>query len=88
MSMRGVRKPGTVTVTSAVRGLSAATRGPGQKPWNTCGAEASEPLLLRLFPLVMGVLNVTSDSFSDGGRYLDFEAAVRLGPRWWPKAPM
>ncbi len=27
----------------------------------------------------MGVLNVTSDSFSDGGLYLDFEAAVRRG---------
>lgn len=26
--------------------------------------------------LVMGVLNVTSDSFSDGGRYLDFAAAI------------
>ena len=27
-------------------------------------------------PLVMGVLNVTPDSFSDGGRFLDFEAAL------------
>lgn len=27
-------------------------------------------------PLIMGVLNVTPDSFSDGGRYLDAEAAV------------
>jgi dihydropteroate synthase len=27
-------------------------------------------------PLVMGVLNVTPDSFSDGGRFLDPEAAV------------
>jgi dihydropteroate synthase len=27
-------------------------------------------------PLVMGVLNVTPDSFSDGGRFLDFEAAI------------
>ena len=27
----------------------------------------------------MGVLNVTSDSFSDGGRYRDFDAAVRRG---------
>jgi len=30
-------------------------------------------------PLVMGVLNVTPDSFSDGGRYLDFDAAVAHG---------
>jgi dihydropteroate synthase len=32
-------------------------------------------------PLVMGVLNVTPDSFSDGGRFLDSEAAVRHGLR-------
>jgi dihydropteroate synthase len=30
-------------------------------------------------PLVMGVLNVTPDSFSDGGRYLDPGAAVAHG---------
>jgi dihydropteroate synthase len=29
--------------------------------------------------LVMGVLNVTPDSFSDGGRFLDHEAAVEHG---------
>ncbi|HYA68593.1 MAG TPA: dihydropteroate synthase [Acidimicrobiales bacterium] len=30
-------------------------------------------------PSVMGVLNVTPDSFSDGGRYLDFDAALARG---------
>jgi len=30
-------------------------------------------------PLVMGVLNVTPDSFFDGGRYLDTDAAVAHG---------
>jgi dihydropteroate synthase len=30
-------------------------------------------------PLVMGVLNVTPDSFSDGGAYLDPEAAIARG---------
>jgi dihydropteroate synthase len=30
-------------------------------------------------PVVMGVVNVTPDSFSDGGRFLDPEAAVRHG---------
>jgi dihydropteroate synthase len=30
----------------------------------------------RRRPLVMGVLNVTPDSFSDGGRFLDVDAAV------------
>ena len=28
-------------------------------------------------PVVMGVLNVTPDSFSDGGRYLRFDEALR-----------
>ena len=27
----------------------------------------------------MGVLNVTADSFSDGGHWLDFDAAVSHG---------
>lgn len=30
-------------------------------------------------PVVMGILNVTPDSFSDGGRYADVEAAVAHG---------
>lgn len=30
-------------------------------------------------PVVMGVLNVTADSFSDGGRYLDTAAAIAHG---------
>ena len=30
-------------------------------------------------PLVMGILNVTPDSFSDGGRYVDPDVAVRRG---------
>jgi dihydropteroate synthase len=30
-------------------------------------------------PLVMGILNVTPDSFSDGGEFLDVERAVRHG---------
>jgi dihydropteroate synthase len=32
-------------------------------------------------PLVMGVLNVTPDSFSDGGRYLDPDAAIAQAQR-------
>ena len=32
-------------------------------------------------PLVMGILNITPDSFSDGGRYLDYKAAVERGLR-------
>ncbi len=30
-------------------------------------------------PVVMGVLNVTADSFSDGGRFRDFDAALAQG---------
>jgi dihydropteroate synthase len=32
-------------------------------------------------PVVMGVLNVTPDSFSDGGRHLDAQAAIAAGER-------
>jgi dihydropteroate synthase len=34
-----------------------------------------------VIPLVMGVLNITPDSFSDGGRFLDHDAAVAHGAR-------
>ena len=30
-------------------------------------------------PLIMGILNVTPDSFSDGGRFFDPKAAVERG---------
>jgi dihydropteroate synthase len=33
--------------------------------------------------VVMGVLNVTPDSFSDGGRYLDLEAALDHARQMW-----
>jgi dihydropteroate synthase len=36
----------------------------------------SRTLLLGERTLVMGVLNITPDSFSDGGAYLDSEAAI------------
>ena len=38
-------------------------------------------------PSVMGVLNVTPDSFSDGGRYLDFDAASPTASTWWRPGP-
>jgi dihydropteroate synthase len=38
-----------------------------------------DQLLRAERPVVMGVLNVTPDSFSDGGRYPDVPAAVRHG---------
>jgi dihydropteroate synthase len=48
-------------------------------------ATRSPDLLARLLargrPLVMGVLNVTPDSFSDGGRFLDAGAAIEQARR-------
>ncbi len=37
------------------------------------------PLMTPATPLLMGVVNVTPDSFSDGGRYFDPQAAVAHG---------
>ena len=45
-------------------------------PGSESGADVLERLLAKARPLVMGVLNVTPDSFSDGGRYLDPQAAI------------
>ena len=42
---------------------------------------AGRRLRYRGRPLVMGILNVTPDSFSDGGRYLEPDAAVERGCR-------
>jgi dihydropteroate synthase len=39
----------------------------------------SEDMSVRLPPLVMGVVNVTPDSFSDGGEFLDRAVAVAHG---------
>lgn len=34
-------------------------------------------------PLIMGILNITPDSFSDGGRYLSLEKAIAQGKSLW-----
>jgi dihydropteroate synthase len=45
--------------------------------FNTLTRQAKDRLIeFSDRPLIMGVLNVTPDSFSDGGHYLDAEAAV------------
>ena len=54
------------------RAFSAATRAEE-------GVLAS--LLAKKRPLVMGVLNVTPDSFSDGGRYIDPQVAIAHAKR-------
>src|SRR5436190_12109171 len=39
------------------------------------------PLLLGARTLVMGILNVTPDSFADGGLHFDVDRAVEAGER-------
>jgi len=58
-------------VTESAQGRAAPGAGP----------TAIADLLRTPGPVVMGVLNVTPDSFSDGGRYADLDAAVRHGVR-------
>jgi dihydropteroate synthase len=53
--------------------LVAAIESPGQ--WRLPRAELPDR------PLVMGIVNVTPDSFSDGGRFLEAGAAVEHGLR-------
>jgi dihydropteroate synthase len=44
-------------------------------------ANVLRDLLEKKYPLVMGVVNVTPDSFSDGGRFLDPAAAIAQAQR-------
>jgi dihydropteroate synthase len=50
---------------------------PGPAP----GADVLRHLLAKQRPLVMGVLNVTPDSFADGGHFLDPPAAIAHAQR-------
>jgi dihydropteroate synthase len=61
------------------------TMGAGSSP-GTNGKAGAEPTVLgRLLalkrPIVMGILNVTPDSFSDGGQFIDPAAAIRQAQR-------
>ncbi len=47
------------------------------RPWKL----RTRTLAAEKLPLLMGIINVTPDSFSDGGRYLDADAAVEHGLR-------
>ena len=62
-----------------VDGLSTASRSTTFAPrtWQV----GSVCLELGLFPRLMGILNVTPDSFSDGGQFVDVGAAVEHGLR-------
>jgi dihydropteroate synthase len=54
-------------------------------PSAPAAADSAPPTLARLLaagrPLVMGILNVTPDSFSDGGAFLDPQAALAQAER-------
>jgi dihydropteroate synthase len=63
--MRGVHAPGAGNVDAVTEPRDSAQAAP----------EGSGPV----GPQIVGVLNVTPDSFSDGGRYLDFGDAVAHG---------
>jgi dihydropteroate synthase len=45
------------------------------------GSDVLTRLLAKSRPLIMGVLNITPDSFSDGGRFLDPSAAIAQARR-------
>jgi len=85
LSLGTDRRPAAVTVSIAE--LNAWIVGPGARFWGRVRehmARLSTPrqawarvALDR--PIIMGILNVTPDSFSDGGRWLEPERAVSHG---------
>ncbi|MGA2818323.1 MAG: dihydropteroate synthase, partial [Xanthobacteraceae bacterium] len=50
-------------------------------PGSASGGDVLARLLAKARPLVMGVLNITPDSFSDGGHFLDPQAAIAQARR-------
>jgi dihydropteroate synthase len=62
--------------------MSSASQSVSHSPRTTEDASATFAQLLGLGrPIVMGILNVTPDSFSDGGRFLDPGAAIEHARR-------
>jgi len=57
--------------------MSPASQSVSNRPHAAAAAPGTLAQLLRADrPIVMGILNVTPDSFSDGGRFLDPDAAI------------
>jgi dihydropteroate synthase len=61
---------------SSSRGVAAAQRLPHGGRWRVRGREVALD-----HPIVVGILNVTPDSFSDGGRFIDADVAVEHAMR-------
>ena len=59
----------------------ANTVGDRPKSQQKHGPNALSTLLARGRPLVMGVLNITPDSFSDGGRFIEPQRAIAQAER-------
>jgi len=80
-AMRWARFAGAAEISGYVRDDQAAARQlyRGAGFGGPSSDDARQLLVARLGPLVMGVLNVTPDSFSDGGQHVDPEAAVSFG---------
>jgi dihydropteroate synthase len=85
LSLETDRRPASVTVSIAE--LNAWIAGPGARFAGRVREQMARlstprPAWARLAldrPLIMGVLNVTPDSFSDGGRWLEPERAIAHG---------
>jgi len=71
--------------TAAESTAKNTAKSTAERALSSAGATAGDDVLGRLFakarPLVMGVLNVTPDSFSDGGRFLEPAAAIEHARR-------
>ena len=68
----GPRKATGMGIAQTTINPSGTAKKAGQKPEN----DALAALLTLRRPLVMGILNVTPDSFSDGGRFIDPATAI------------
>ena len=77
------RRQRKATAMGLARTFEAAAK-PAQKPAH----DALSALLALGRPLVMGILNVTPDSFSDGGKFIDPATAIAHAARWPNRAPI
>jgi len=63
------------------RHMAMSAKSEGFPPPKAAAGDVLTRLFAKRRPLVMGVLNVTPDSFSDGGHFLDARAAIEHARR-------